>query len=589
MNFGGKYRGSLVGLFGILVIYGIITAVILVFALQFLSDISEGSPFQSFLLIPLGILLPLFLFVIVLLSIIRLVRELRARKPGALFKRRLIVFFALVVLLSSVPQAILSLSFIASTIDSWFSQDLENALSGGVEIALQYYRETVESLDNFSKGELLKSLLRDYHDSPEQLWDIIMQANPQVDAIQFFDENGQERAFLGEELAQRETTISAARRTGILPKEDFRDISLIRSFVTYEAGDQSASAVLSIILPTHFDSKARDLGRGLESFTQYRLLQNTFFSAVILFYFIFSFPLLLLSLLVSFMLSEEIMKPIVSLEAATRRVADGDYTYRVLIRPSDELAHLVESFNRMVVEIDRSRKKILQTEKIAAWQEIAQRLAHEIKNPLTPIKLSAQRIQRKFETYPEDLGEILPGALTTIITEVDNLTVLLQNFRDFSRHPVPTLRPVNLAGLIKEVLQTYADHHPQVRVDCKGVDSGLKILLDQGQMKRVFSNLLKNAFEAISGEGEISLRTNLVRKGNSSYSRISIEDTGRGIPEKEQNQVFNPYFTTKRGGTGLGLPIVERIIFDHRGQIWFESESNLGTTFYIDLPLGESL
>ena len=587
MKLEGGYRSGLFGIFVILILYGIITAVILVFALQFLADISEGALFQSFLLIPLGILLPLFLFVVVLLSVIRLVRELRARKPGSRFKKRLTIFFVLVVLLSSIPQSVLSLSFITSTINSWFSQDLENALTGGVDVALQYYSETIESLKLFSKGELLETLLRNYHDNPDRLWETILQANPQVDALQLFDASGEERAFWGETQARRETSFSIDHRTGILPKEDFRDISLIRSLVVYEVAEESVSAILSVILPTQFDTKARDMTQALESFTQYRLFQDTFFFAIILFYSIFSFPLLLLSLLASFILSGEIIKPIVSLEEATRRVATGDYSYRILIRPRDELANLIEAFNLMVAELDRSRKKILQTEKIAAWQEIAQRLAHEIKNPLTPIKLSAQRIQRKFATHPEDLKKVLPGAITSIVTEVDNLTVLLQNFRDFSRLPAPIFKPTVLAELIEEVLQSYAGHHPLVEVDFTELDSALKISLDPGQIKRVFSNLLKNAFEAIPGRGKISLRTNLVRKGNSRYARIIIEDTGVGIPEEKQNQVFNPYFTTKKGGTGLGLPIVERIIFDHHGQIWFESQDNLGTTFYIDLPLGE--
>lgn len=152
MRFGGGYRSGIIGIISILALYAIITAVILIFALQFLTDISEGALFQSFLLIPLGIILPLFLFIVVLISVVRLARDLRTRKPGARYKRKLTVFFVLVVLLSSVPQSVLSLSFITSTMNSWFSQDLENALTGGVEVALHYYRETVESLDHFSRG-----------------------------------------------------------------------------------------------------------------------------------------------------------------------------------------------------------------------------------------------------------------------------------------------------------------------------------------------------------------------------------------------------------------------------------------------------
>ncbi len=108
---------------------------------------------------------------------------------------------------------------------------------------------------------------------------------------------------------------------------------------------------------------------------------------------------------------------------------------------------------------------------------------------------------------------------------------------------------------------------------------------DKSQIKQVFINLFKNAFEAITGEGRVTVRADLVRKGNTQYCRIQVQDTGRGIDAEYHNQVFNPYFTTKETGTGLGLPIVERIIFDHKGQIWFETSPGVGTTFFIDLPM----
>ena len=186
------------------------------------------------------------------------------------------------------------------------------------------------------------------------------------------------------------------------------------------------------------------------------------------------------------------------------------------------------------------------------------------------------------------MEEVLRRGVDSIVSEVDSLTELLQEFRDFSRLPAPYLQPVSLPGLIREVLSIYSEHYPLVETDLSELDDELIISVDQGQIKRVFSNLLKNAFESIEGRGKVSLGYDLVRKGNTSYSRIRIDDTGVGIKSGDQNQVFNPYFTTKTGGTGLGLPIVERIIFDHKGQIWFESEEGEGTTFFIDLPLGET-
>ena len=239
----------------------------------------------------------------------------------------------------------------------------------------------------------------------------------------------------------------------------------------------------------------------------------------------------------------------------------------------------------MMTELERSRYKLLQTEKIQAWQEIAQRMAHEIKNPLTPIKLSAQRILYRFREKRDNFEEILEPAVESIIDEVENLNNLLEEFRTFSRLPAPEMENVNLYTLIMEVLAVYAGLYPGVTVRVEDVDQEMYLPVDRGQMRQVFGNLLKNAFEAIGEKGSVVLRTDLVRKQNRRYCRIQIKDSGAGIDPDFHGQVFNPYFTTKEEGTGLGLPIVERIIFDHKGQIWFETEIGAGTTFIIDLPM----
>ncbi len=581
-------RPGIAGIISLIFIYLIIIVVILVFVNQMLNDAAQNKEYQYFLLIPVGIILPLILLVIVVLNLVKLVRQSRAKNPGARFKVRLTLSFALIVLFSSIPQAVLAINFISTTMNSWFSSNLEDALDGGVDLALQYYGETVDSIDSMCRSELITVLLQNYTGETTRLWQFLHEADPRLDALQVFSESGDEWFFAGDDAARLTSPPIDGRRAGVLPKTDVRGLSLIRGQIRYSSAGRSYIAVLSVILPSQFDTKAKNLTQALEAFIQYRKLQRTFFSVFFVFYSIFSFPLLLLSLLVSFILSDEIIRPIENLEAATNRVAEGDYSFRILSRSGDELAILIQSFNQMISELERSRKKLLQTEKIAAWQEIAQRLAHEIKNPLTPIKLSAQRILRKYETDPGNIGSVMEKGVASIITEVDSLTTLLQEFRDFSRLPAPYLQQTSLSDLILEVLDTYSSQFPDVTVDTTGIIQGLMIPLDQGQIKRVFSNLLKNAFESIPSAGTVSIRYDLVRKGNTSYSRIRIEDTGVGIGTADQNQVFNPYFTTKPGGTGLGLPIVERIIFDHKGQIWFESEEGAGTTFFIDLPLGDT-
>ena len=240
----------------------------------------------------------------------------------------------------------------------------------------------------------------------------------------------------------------------------------------------------------------------------------------------------------------------------------------------------------MVSELEGFRTKILQTEKIAAWQEIARRMAHEIKNPLTPIKLSAQRIIKRYQTDPDSFGTMLEPAIDTIINEVESLNRLLAEFSDFARLPAPMIAKENLSSMIEEVISVYAGSYPRVGLHLDGVDPDIVLDVDRNQIKRAFANILKNSFDSISDSGTISIRTDLVRKGKYRYCRIQVKDTGTGIDPEHHEKVFNPYFTTKEKGTGLGLPIVERIVFDHNGRIWFESQPGDGTTFFIDLPTG---
>ncbi|HUX19848.1 MAG TPA: ATP-binding protein [Spirochaetia bacterium] len=576
---------SVAGLTSLVLIYIVLIILILFFSTQVLKDISRASTLSSFIVVPIALLLPLFVMGMLVVNIVRLARERRSGQPGARFKIRLIVFFTFVAFLSSVPQGILSISFINTTMNSWFSTPTRTALQGGIDIALEFVNDRLTNLTTFGDSDVLAFILRDIDRSPDRVWTNIHGADPAVSAVQVFDESGKELYFRGQTAAQIKGALEVNREDGVLPKESYGNISVLRFLKNYRLDGKRYAVVLSALLPNGFDQKAQALTASREIFTQLDRFGTIFRLVLVIFFSVFSFPMLLLSILVSFLLSEEIMRPIVNLEEATRRVAEGDFSYRILGRASDELSMLVSSFNRMVSELERSRLKLLQTEKVTAWQEIAQRLAHEIKNPLTPIKLSAQRILRKAQTDPANLERIVETSVQAIINEVDNLDRLLREFRDFSRLPAPTLADVDLRRLVNEVAEVHAAPYKSIQFRMEEIPEGLILKADKTQLKQVFINLFKNAFEAIDGEGRVTVRADLVRKGNTQYCRIQVRDTGRGIGEEYQNQVFNPYFTTKGAGTGLGLPIVERIIVDHKGQIWFETQERVGTTFFIDLPM----
>jgi nitrogen fixation/metabolism regulation signal transduction histidine kinase len=283
--------------------------------------------------------------------------------------------------------------------------------------------------------------------------------------------------------------------------------------------------------------------------------------------------------------TRRISQPLVDLTEATRRVAEGDFSIHILARRGDELGLLVSSFNSMVRDLEKSRDALLKAEKISIWQNMAQQLAHEIKNPLTPIKLSAERVLRRWRNDPDRVAEILENSMLAIIQEVEGLSTLLTEFRTLSRPMENSQSYTELREALEESAAPYQSSHPNVCFEMGHAGEGITVKIDKHRMNQILSNLFINAIDAMEGRGLIEIRTDLVKKRESRYCRLSIRDTGKGISKKESPLVFTPYFTTKETGTGLGLPIVERIVNDHDGSIWFNSAEGMGTTFFIDLPV----
>ncbi|MDC7226073.1 MAG: ATP-binding protein [Spirochaetales bacterium] len=580
-----KAGASRSGLISVFLIY--ILLIILIYYLT--GEVLRGMPTSGatgLILILAGMVLPLALLVYVGINVRKLVIDTRNGSPGARFKTHLILFFSLIVIMTSIPQAIVSMRFVNTAVNAWFAPEIGNAINGGLNLSLAYYNDKIDTLVDFAEGPVFNNMLSDIERSPQRMWTNIHNANPGIDSIQIFNTDGETIFFNGQNGTELDIPPSLDGANGLLPREDRETTSLLRYLQMYETGSRKYSVIISALLPQNLDETARSLTEAREVFLTFQKNQQDFSVLLLVFYTFLSIPLILLSILISFLLSDEVIRPIVSLEAATRRVSEGDYSYRILTRSGDELSNLTKSFNQMMSELENSRKKILQTEKITAWQEIARQLAHELRNPLTPIKLSSERLLRKYKNDPENLSSVLEPAINNIITEVNALDNLLREFRDFSRIPAPSLSMQNISEIINETIDTYRMSYPGIKFKFSSEHESIELEVDPAQMKQVFSNLLKNACEALPPvDGLISIQTDLVRKGNSSYCRIRVQDNGSGIDPEKQEQVFNPYFTTKTEGTGLGLPIVERIIFDHKGQIWFESDKGHGTTFFIDLPL----
>ncbi len=226
---------------------------------------------------------------------------------------------------------------------------------------------------------------------------------------------------------------------------------------------------------------------------------------------------------------------------------------------------------------------LMRAQKVAAWREVARRLAHEIKNPLTPIQLCAQRLQRQFATAPPNVRSLVDECTSTIVGEVESLKALVDEFSQFARMPSPRRVPTDLHELLRTTLALYDGLFKDVKIDTLFAVSLPKVRLDPDQVRRVIINLLDNAIEAFNQRGQIVVETQ--HDAGNSLVRIIVADSGPGIPSDERDKLFMPYYSTKRRGSGLGLAIVRRIVAEHGGSIEVGDNQPRGTRFTVELPV----
>jgi two-component system, NtrC family, nitrogen regulation sensor histidine kinase NtrY len=250
----------------------------------------------------------------------------------------------------------------------------------------------------------------------------------------------------------------------------------------------------------------------------------------------------------------------------------------------DEIGLLIREYNRMVKKVEENAILLAQSERESAWREMARQVAHEIKNPLTPMKLNIQYLQQALKSNHPNVLQLTESVSESLIEQVDNLSHIASAFSDFARMPEAKPEQLDLNELLYKSVELYLNN-PDVTVTFEGTETTLIVNADRSQLLRVFSNLMQNAIEAASHTDQGLITVKLSRTENN--GEISIEDNGPGIAEEVKEKIFNPYFTTKGSGTGLGLAMTKKIIEFWKGRIWFETEEGTGTTFFIHLPLAE--
>jgi nitrogen fixation/metabolism regulation signal transduction histidine kinase len=340
------------------------------------------------------------------------------------------------------------------------------------------------------------------------------------------------------------------------------------SFQTLTVPYDFKNTTLFISLPFPFEKE--QLTKATQEIVEFLVLLSAFFFTLVI--------------LLSRGIRSMIIVPVRKLLAGTREVGLGNLEVTIEHRSRDEMMTLIDGFNTMIRNLKAHEQELAEMSKKVAWTEMARRVAHEIKNPLTPIQLSAEHVLKVYEDKRGDLDKALKESMSYIISEVENLRRIAQEFMEIARDTTVRKEPVDLRVLLEETLQPYRRLLAErIRFKVVAEGSDFRASGDAAKLKTAFRNIVANAIEAIGQQGEVAL--SIGRKGP--VFTISVRDSGPGMSKETVDRIFDLYFSTKDAGTGLGLPIAKKIVEEHGGAIRVTSEPGKGTTVVIDLPAGE--
>ena len=294
---------------------------------------------------------------------------------------------------------------------------------------------------------------------------------------------------------------------------------------------------------------------------------------------------LFVGLILTWWISRRITRPIEELADGARDVASGRWDRQIDLRGRDEVGQLAGAFNEMTQTLASQKERLVQAERVAAWRELARRLAHELRNPLFPLQITVENLQRARQLSQDQFQEVFNESTATLKAELSNLNAIVNRFSDFSKMPTPKFTKVRINEALRDAMRLFepqfnAVGKPPIGTELFLGDGLPEIDADPDLLHKAFQNVILNALDAMPSGGLLKLRTS----EQDGKIRIEVSDTGKGLTPEECSRLFTPYYTTKQLGTGLGLAIVQSIVSDHHGTISVSSEETRGTTFRIDLP-----
>ena len=714
-----------------------VTVILIVVVTYLESRIFRGEPVVLplsgnaliFGLININIILIILLIFLIIRNLVKLIYERRRGIAGSKLRTRLVAAFVGLSLIPTVLLFLVSINFLSYSIDNWFSIRIGDALNRTLEVAQIYYQQSADQAKHYArqlsaditqnglyeeeKSLYLKALVERRHKT-HKLNILEVHIKNQKENVVFRDQNQPQIVLKPLSPKLREDLYTGKEVTTI---EQAGGGDLIRGAVPVYAM-ASPKEVIGFVMASYYFpdglvDKVAVISKTSEEYRQLTLLKTPIKFGYIITLFIVMLLIIFSATWFGLYLAKGITVPIQDLAEATRRIAQGDLSHQIDIAADDEIGVLGESFNRMTLDLKRSkqgleqanldleqRRKYTETilrnvsagvisingdgfittinqaaermlgirtqkvlnrrydevlipdhralaeeilremrergesviekqidltlryramtllmtvtmihddegndmgmvvvledltqlqraERAAVWREVARRMAHEIKNPLTPVQLSAQRLQKKYGDRLGEDGGVFQECTKTIIDQVDVLKNLVNEFSRYARLPVTSLARNDLNEVIRDPVTLFQDAHKEIAFDFQRGADIPPLMLDPEQIRRVMVNLLDNAVAAVGRQGgRIEIKTALDGEGRKAI--VEVADNGCGIPPDYKVKMFEPYFSTKRSGTGLGLAIVNSIIADHHGRVSVTDNSPAGTVVAFELPVPDT-
>lgn len=564
---------------GILLVYVLYFGAVVVFSVRVETIALFQAITESRVLLVSLLALFSIMFFLVLFNLAQIFVDRSRNKEGAKFRLRLTVLLLVITSIPFVPLSIISNNLITKSIGFWFVSGIEDSLDDAMEVSRELYgrlsRESVEEWEESCSGCSLPGL-----------------RNPRFKTIDGVVAYGADRTRI-EYVYPTEGTITddiMKVNASNLSADGWKRVPVREEeylFIPVEkprAGENAGFLFLVRKVPAKIRDSTNSISHGLQNYRVMKVVRRPIQLVITLVYIAVIMPFVLLAFYLSLIISKSVTNPIKELAIATRKIADGELDYRIRFGAKDELKMLIRSFNSMAEELQMNRELLKYSERSAAWRDIAQKIAHEIKNPLTPIRLSAERILKLYQRE-DKFREILAKGIDTIINEVKNITNMVNEFSSFARFPESKLERCDIVSLLANIVSSLGDTYKNVEFSFHHKEESVYLLVDGEQLRRAILNIAYNGINALGGApagGAIRVEC-YTPKARKDHFTIAINDNGGGIDDGIKDMIFKPYFSKDGKGSGLGLTIAEKIVFENKGRIWFESRPG-STTFYMEFP-----